>query len=164
MGGLKIFIVLILISSVGKAQSAGDFEQAGENLFLQLSSPGEGSFVPLIRINQYRELIRRQEWDAEKILKRTNQIDQSYGSQYIQWQETILSLQKEYAKALMQGAELKYLHTRYFPVAFIKDTYDVETTFIFRTSKMQNEVVLKYQLGWIPQYGLHLMSTVEEGF
>jgi hypothetical protein len=159
-----LIILIFTLSNKGIGQTEGDFEQTGKNLFEQLVAPQQGIYVPLIRVNQYRELIERQDWSEEKKIKRINQIDQSYSILYPQWQESIRKLQREYAQALEDGAELKYLNTRHFPVSGLNKTYDLETSFIFRTATMQSEVVLRYQVGWVPEFGFHLMSIVEEGF
>lgn len=164
MRGLSIISFMLALGNFCTAQSAEDFEQAGKNLFLHLTASEEGVFVPLLRVGQYRELIERQPWDEEKKLKRIHQIDQSYSILYVQWQEAVRKLQKDYASALRDGAELQYMRTHYFEGTGLSETYDVETSFIFRTANMQSEVVLKYQLGWVPEYGLHLMSAVEESF
>lgn len=158
-------ICLILISgNVVFGQTETEFSQAGERLFEQIIHPDKEVFIPLLRVAQYRNLIDEQPWDEDKKEKRKYQIDQSYSLLYTQWEESVSILQKEYQKAQANGCELSYLVTRYFPNESLANTYFVETSFIFRSPTVQSEVILKYELAWLPELGFHRMSAVEESF
>ncbi len=146
------------------AQTDQDFEHAGRSLFLQLTAPEQEEFIPMIRIKQYLLLLDNQEWDEVKKTKRKNQLNQSYSKLYVQWQESIELLQQNYREAKATGAELKYLETRVFPTGTLDDTYNMETSFIFKTENLQSEVVLSYEVAWLEGLGLKLMSEVREGF
>lgn len=164
MSKFYIMLVALLLSANLAAQSDEDFEMAGKNLYYQLTEPSREEFLPYIRVRQYLELLDNQEWDEEKKTRRKIQTDISYSELYVQWQTSVQNLQKNYRDAQSNGAELSYLGTRVFPGETLSDTYNMETSFIFRTPTVQSEVILTYQAGWLPEIGLRLMSTVQEGF
>ena len=163
---IRIYLSLSLVLSVlfSNAQSSEEFQQAGKDLFTQLTDPSKEQFVPYLRSKQYMTLIDSQDWDEEKKIKRKKQINESYSPLYLQWQESIELHQSNYRDAKGNGATFKYIGTRYYEDKSLKDTYNVETSFLFSTSSMQSEVILTYQLAWLPDLGLRLMSTITEGF
>lgn len=164
MNKLYPIIWAFLITFSINAQSEQDFNLAGENVFLQITEPSKEQFLPFIRVRQYLELIDRQDWDEDKKTRRKNQVNQSYNALYVQWQESVERLIRSYNKAQADGVELKYLGTKMFPSGTLADTYDLETSFIFRTPTLQSEVILTYEVAWLPEIGLRVTSPIVEGF
>jgi hypothetical protein len=136
----------------------------GQELFYQLTAPGSGRAIPLIRVQDYLQLIESQDWPEERIVRRKNQVNQNYSRWYPHWQASLQNLYKQYNQAAAQGAAFEYLETRYFPADGLQNTYEVETSFLFRSAEVQSEVILSYQMAWLPGTGLRAMSRVTESF
>ncbi len=145
------------------AQTAEDFENFGREIFTSLTDTSLPFAPEYIRIKEYEYLIDQQKasYSQKELMK--HQINQNYTEEYIRYQKNTTSFSEEYQNEVINGASMEYSSTYWEPLEGSELSYTIETTYLYKTDRVQTEVRIVYDVAWIRDHFV-ILGLFEEDF
>ncbi len=159
----KILLLILFTPLLGQAQSKEDFENFGETLYRFITDTSQTAVVQYIRDKEYHALIDRQPLSPNQKSEAKLHINATFGEKYRRYQESVMNLQDAYRQELLDGASFEYLNTHYEALNNSRDTYAVQTTFLYRNGRIQSRVRLNVDVAWLGDR-MVVTSPVREDF
>ena len=157
-----LFISLFIFTNAASAQSEEQIEAFGKALFEEITDTANVSQVRYIRIKEYHALIDDQPLSDNQKAVLKQRINDNYTGMYVAYQKSMKELVDAYREDLKDGAEYEYLNTRSVKMDGSDDSFEMQTTLIYRKDRLQSRVKLNYDAAWLGREMVLITSVREE--